>query len=164
MRARIALAVLAAAGAGLSGALATAAATAARSSAPCAPRVGELGGRRAIAYCGPAAVTIALAGRTYVFRGGLCDRSRSVGALALNVGTLVAGAGGNAGKPFVGLVIARSPSSSEAFEADAGGRTLFGDTEIVPGGSLLAKGTFNSELGTAFSGSWDCHGLIVAGP
>ncbi len=131
-------------GAGLVAGLVSGAAAAAPSSPPCAPQVSELGGRRAIAYCGPATVTIRLGERTYAFRGGRCGRSRSAGALELNVGTLVAGAGGNAGKPFVSLMIAASPSSSEAFEADTGGRRLFGDTVIVLAGSALAKGAFAS--------------------
>jgi hypothetical protein len=76
----------------------------------------------------------------------------------------VAGAKGNAGEPFVSLLIARSPSESEAFEADTGGRQLFGDSVIVPGATLLAKGTFASLLGGVFSGSWNCHGVIYAGP
>jgi hypothetical protein len=109
-------------------------------------------------------VVIEIAGRTYQFRDGLCDRSGTVGALEVNVGTLVQGVTGNAGKPFVSLVIAKSPSSSEAFEADSGGQQLFGDTEIAPGGTLLSKGTFASLLGAAFSGSWDCHGVIYSGP
>ena len=131
---------------------------------PCAPRVGTVEGRRAISYCGPATVTIAIDGRTYRFANGLCDRSATVGALEVNVGTLVRGAAGNAGKSFVSIVIARSPSESEAFEADFGGRELFGDTVIEPAGTLLGEGSFSSLLGAAFSGSWNCHGVIYDGP
>ncbi|HEY5319292.1 MAG TPA: hypothetical protein VIJ76_00300, partial [Galbitalea sp.] len=127
-------------------------------------RVSSIGGRRAIAYCGPATVVIQVGGRTYQFRHGLCDRSSTVGAVALNLGTLVQGSRGNAGRSFVGLVIAKTPSESEAFEAYAGGQQLFADSVIVEGGPLLAKGTFTSVLGSAFSGSWDCHGVIYSGP
>jgi hypothetical protein len=109
-------------------------------------------------------VVIVIEGRTYRFNNGLCDRSETVGALEVNAGTLVQGARGNAGRPFVSLVIAKSPSESEAFEADSGGRQLFGDTVIVPDGTLLAGGSFTSLLGAPFSGSWDCHGVIYAGP
>ena len=107
---------------------------------------------------------IEIGGRTYRFRNGLCDRSRAIGGLDLNVGTLVHGATGNAGKPFVSLLIAQSPSESEAFEADVGGRQLFGDSVIAHPGVLFARGTFISVLGPAFSGSWDCHGVIHSGP
>jgi hypothetical protein len=131
---------------------------------PCPPRVSATHGRRTIAYCGPATAVIDVAGETYRFKGGLCDRSATVGALEVDVGTLVQGAAGNAGRPFVSLVIARSPSESEAFEADSGGRLLFGDTVIAPGGTLLGEGTFTSLFGAAFSGSWNCHGVIYDGP
>ena len=107
---------------------------------------------------------IQLGGRTYRFRNGVCDRSSSVDGLAVSVGTLVQGASGNAGRSFVSLVIARSPSESEAFEADAAGQQLFGDTVIAQGGTLFDQGTFTSVLGTAFSGSWDCHGVVYSGP
>jgi len=163
VRARFALLALLG-GAALAGGVATAVAAGAPSAPPCAPRVSSIGGRRAIDYCGPATVVIQVGGRTYRFRHGLCDRSRSVGAIALSLGTLVQGSRGNAGRSFVGLVIAKSPSESEGFEAYAGGQQLFGDSVIVEGGPLLAKGAFTSVLGSAFSGSWDCHGVIHSGP
>ena len=150
--------------AALAGGLATAPAVGEAVPSPCAPTLTTINGRRAIAYCGPATVVIQIGGRTYRFRNGLCNRSRTVGALALNVGTLVQGARGNAGRPFVGLLIAQSPSESEAFEADAGGQQLFGDSVIAQGGTALAKGIFSSVLGGAFSGSWDCHGVIYSEP
>jgi len=128
----------------------------AAAASPCTPRV--------TAINGPRAVVIKLGARTYSFRHGLCDRSASAGGLELNVGTLVQGAKGNAGQPFVSLLIARSPSESEAFEADTGGHQLFGDTVIAPGATLFAKGTFSSLLGAVFSGSWNCHGVIYNGP
>ena len=143
--------------------IATATAGAAPAS-PCAPRRSTISRHRAIAYCGPATVVIQIAGTSYQFHNGICDRSATMGGLELDVGTLVQGAVGNAGKPFVGLLIAQPPSESEAFEADAKGRQLFGDTVVAPAATLLAKGTFTSLYGAAFSGSWDCHGVIYAGP
>lgn len=150
--------------AALASSLATASAAGAASGSPCEPRVTAINGRRAIVYCGPATVTIQLGGRTYRFRNGLCDRSTTMGGVELNVGTLIQGATGNAGRSFVSLVIAQSPSESDAFEADAGGQQLFGDSVIAQGGNLIDKGTFTSVLGPAFSGSWDCHGVIYSGP
>ena len=131
---------------------------------PCVPVATTIQGAPAIAYCGPATVVIRIGGSTYHFRGGLCDTSNEMGALELSVGTLVQGLGGNAGRSFVNLVIAESPSSSEAFEADSHGRSLFGDSVIAQGGTLLGRGTFTSLLGPAFSGSWNCHGVIYSGP
>jgi len=143
--------------------LATASATAS-SGPPCSPRHTTSGGRPAIAYCGPATVVIDVTGRTYTFRGGLCDLSATMGGLELNVGTLVEGAVGNAGKPFVSLVIAKPPSESEAFEADDAGSQLFGDSVIAENGTLISSGSFSGEFGAAFSGSWNCHGVIYHGP
>jgi len=84
--------------------------------------------------------------------------------LELNVGTRVDGAAANAGRSFVSIVLAHSPSESEAFEADAGGHQLFGDSVIGQAGPLYGKGTFGGLFGAAFTGSWDCHGVIYAGP
>lgn len=131
---------------------------------PCAPRASTVDGRRAVTYCGPATVTIEVDGTTYRFRGGLCDLSKTVRGLSLDVGTQVPGAAGNGGRSFVSLVIAHSPSESDAFEADSGGQRLFADTVIVPAAPLYARGTFTSEFGVAFSGSWDCGGTIWFGP
>ena len=109
-------------------------------------------------------MVIQIGGRTYRFRNGLCDRSATVGALEISVGTLVQGVAGDAGRQFVSMLIAKSPSSSEAFEAYAGGKSLIGDSEIAQKGALLSRGNFNSVLGPAFSGSWNCHGVIYSGP
>jgi hypothetical protein len=151
-------------GAALAGGAVTSAAGGTPAPSPCAPRATTVRGLQAVAYCGPATVVIQICGRTYRFRHGLCDRSSEIGGLELNVGTLVQGVSGNAGRAFVSLLIAKSPSSSEAFEADADGRQLFGDSVIAQGGTLLGRGTFASLLGPAFSGSWDCHGVIYSGP
>jgi len=151
-------------GAALAGGAVASAAGGAPAPSPCAPAVTTIRGLRAVSYCGPATVVIQIGGRTYHFRHGLCDRSSEAGGLELSVGTLVQGLSGNAGRAFVSLLIAKSPSSSEAFEADAGGRQLFGDSVIAPAGTLLGRGTFTSLLGPAFSGAWDCHGVIHSGP
>ena len=131
---------------------------------PCTPRITRIHDHRATAFCGPATVTVAIGGATYRFRGGLCDRSATMGALEIDVGTQVAGATGNGGQPFVSLVIAQSPSNSEAFEADAGGRQLLPDSVIAQGAPLLSHGTFTSVLGPVFTGSWSCGGTIYDGP
>jgi len=138
-------------------------ASAAGATAPCSPRAVTVAGHRATAFCGPAAVTIDIGGRTYRYRHGLCDLSATMGGLELDAGTLVPGATGNAGRPFVSIVLAHSPSESQALTAYAGGQQLFTDTVIVQGGPLYTSGTFTSVLGGTFSGSWDCHGVIYRG-
>jgi len=111
-------------------------------------------------------VIVRLAGRSYTFKGGLCTQSKSAGAvLELDVGTLVEGAKGNAGKPYISFLIAGHGIAS-AFEADYGGKQLFGDTLIKASGNIPSKGTFVSTtaLGPPFTGSWDCHGVVYQGP
>lgn len=163
MRARPLLPTLLAA-ATIAGATAAAAATVTTSTRPCTPTRSMIGGHRAIAFCGPATVTLQVAGRSYLFQHGLCDLSRTMDGLELNVGTRVDGAAGNAGRSFVSIVLARGPSESEAFEADAGGRQLFGDSVIGQARPLYGRGTFGGLFGAAFTGSWDCHGVVYAGP
>lgn len=150
-------------GAAIAAGLATASAGAS-SAPPCSPRYTTVGGRPAITYCGPATVVIDVGGRTYQFRGGLCDLSRTAGGLELNVGTHVRGPAGNSGKPYVSLLIANPPSESEAFEADDGGSQLFGDSVVAEDGTLIAEGSFAGEFGAVFTGSWNCHGVIYHGP
>ncbi|HEY1778110.1 MAG TPA: hypothetical protein VGG41_18280 [Solirubrobacteraceae bacterium] len=162
MNARFA-AIVVLGGAAVAAALGTSSAGA-TSAPPCSPRHSTVAGRPAITYCGPATVVIDVGGRTYEFRGGLCDLSKTIGGLELELGTRVRGAAGNSGKPYVSLVIAKPPSESEAFEADDGGTQLFGDSVVTEGGTLISHGTFAGEFGAAFSGSWNCHGVIYHGP
>jgi hypothetical protein len=157
---RVRLAFLALIAAAALTAVSTAGATATHG---CAPRHERTAGHAAIAYCGPATATIAIGGRTYEFHHGTCTLSATVDALQINLGTLVRGAPGNNGRAFVGLLIAQSPSESEAFEGDWGGHQLFGDSVIAQNASLLSHGSFVSVLGSSFSGSWNCHGSVVSG-
>ena len=148
----------------LAGGLAAASAAGAAPPRPAPRGSPSIHGRRAIAYCGPATVAIQSAGRTYLFRSGLCDHSTSLGGLELNVGTLVQGAKGDAGQPFVSLVIAKGPSESEAFEADAAAGRCSPTPSSLPAGRCLVKAPSRACSGSAFSGSWDCHGVIYSGP
>ncbi|HEX4033177.1 MAG TPA: hypothetical protein VHX66_01925 [Solirubrobacteraceae bacterium] len=142
------------------GAAATAGATTAHG---CPPRHVTVAGHAAIAYCGPATATITTGGRTYHFRHGTCTQSATVDALQISLGTLVRGASRNGGRSFLGLLIAQSPSESEALEGDLSGHQLLGDSVIAQNSSLLSHGTFVSVLGSSFSGSWNCHGPVVSG-
>ena len=101
---------------------------------------------------------------SYTFKGGLCSQSKAAGgALQLGVGTLVEGAKGNAGKPYISFLIA-SHGIASVFEADYGGKQLFGDTLIKASGNLPSKGTFVSTIGPHFTASWDCHGVVYQTP
>jgi hypothetical protein len=133
---------------------------------PCEPKVTKVSGKQAVVSCGPAVVIVHIAGKSYTFTKGLCMVSKSAGAaLELDVGTLVEGAKGNAGKPYISFLVA-STGIASAFEADYGGKQLFGDTLIKASGKIPSKGTFLSTaaLGRSFTGSWDCHGVVYQGP
>jgi hypothetical protein len=133
---------------------------------PCVPKLTTIAGKHAFVSCGPAVVIVHIAGKSYTFTGGLCTQSKSAGAgLELAVGTLVEGAKGNAGKPYISFLIA-SHGVASAFEADYGGKQLFGDTLIKASGNIPSKGTFVSTagIGPSFTGSWDCHGVVYQAP
>jgi hypothetical protein len=133
---------------------------------PCAPKLTTIAGKHAVVSCGPAVVIVHIAGKSYTFRKGLCTQSKASGAeLQLSVGTLVEGAKGNADKPYISLLIATHGIAS-AFEADYGGKQLFGDTLIKASGNIPSKGTFVSTagLGPHFTASWDCHGVVYQAP
>jgi hypothetical protein len=134
-------------------------------SAPCLPKVTTIAGKHAVVNCGPAVVTIHLGGKSYTFKGGLCSASSTAkAALQLDAGTLVVGAKGNAGKPYISFLIATNHAIASVFEADYGGKQLFGDTLIKVAGKIPLKGTFTSAFGPHFTGAWDCHGVVDRTP
>jgi hypothetical protein len=138
----------------------------AASAPPCVPKLTTIAGKHAVVSCGPAVVIVHLHGKSYTFTSGLCVQSKASGAkLQLSVGTLVAGAKGNAGKPYVSFLIG-SHGIASAFEADYGGKQLFGDTLIKASGNIPSKGTFVSTagLGPHFTASWNCHRLVYQAP
>ena len=134
---------------------------------PCTPKIVRLDGKRAVENCGPATAILMVAGKTYNFNKGLCSQSRRAGAaLELGLGTLVAGTRGNAGKPYLNMLIAKTKIAS-IFEADSGGKQILGDSLITAHGSIPSKGSFTGEsplTGAHFSGSWNCHGLVYKTP
>jgi len=137
-------------------------------SPPCTPKVTTIAGHKAAVNCGPATVTLHVGGKTYIFRQGFCEQSKSAGsALELNLGTTVVGAKNNGGKSRFTLVIGHVHSAASVFSAYYGGReVLRGESLINVHGTIPAKGTFTSQftIGAKFTGSWDCHGVVWMGP
>jgi hypothetical protein len=139
---------------------------------PCTPKITTIQGHRAAVNCGPATATLRIGGRTYTFRNGFCEQSKSSGAAPeLNLGTTVLGVKGNAGKPELSMLIdARLHSkfgTGSVFGADYGGRSLLaGESLIKASGNLPSSGTFTSTVafGGKFTGSWNCHGVVVKTP
>jgi hypothetical protein len=157
---------------GAAACIVTAAADASKSnSPPCLPKVTTIGGHKAAVNCGPATATLRIGGRSYTFRNGFCEQSKSTGAAPeLNLGTTVIGVKGNAGKADLDLLIdahLHSPfGSGTVFHADYGGRQVLGDSLIKVRGNLPSRGTFTgtTATGTKFTGSWNCHGFVWQRP
>ncbi len=136
---------------------------------PCAPKITKIQGHPAAVGCGPATATLHISGKTYTFRNGFCEQSKSQGAaLQLNLGTTVTGVKGNAGKPDFSMLIAHVHTVASVFGADYGGKDLFpdGQTLINVSGNIPSKGTFTSRVtfGAKFTGSWNCHGVVWKAP
>jgi hypothetical protein len=143
-------------------------ASSASSSPPCTPKVTKIKGHQAAVSCGPATATLQIGGKTYTFRNGFCQQSKSAGStLQLDLGTVVTGVKGNAGQPDFSMLIGQVHSLASVFGADYGGKDLLGgDSLITVSGSIPSKGTFTSKVtvGAPFTGSWNCHGVVWKAP
>ncbi len=117
--------------------LAAATTVSAETAPPCTPKVTKTGGKLTSINCGPATAQVTLKGKTYKFKSGFCQLSKSTGALELSLGTLVLNAKGNAGTSVrVDAAAEDRPSklSGSVFEADLGGKKILGDTLIDANG------------------------------
>jgi hypothetical protein len=153
--------------AALAASTAAAGSDASRSKPPCTPKVTKIQGHQAAVNCGPATATLHISGKTYTFRNGFCQQSKSAGsALQLDLGTTVLGVKGNAGKPDFSMLIAHVHAVASVFHADYGGRQILGDSLINVKGNIPSKGTFTSRVtvGAKFTGSWNCHGVVWQTP
>jgi hypothetical protein len=137
---------------------------AAASRPPCIPKVTTLGGKHTVVNCGPATATLRVGGKSYSYRDGFCSRSSSTKEFDLDLGTLVLGARGNAGKPY--LKISLATVGGYISEADFGGKKLVASGKINFSGSTLKTKFTGEELLTSkrFTGSWDCHGALYNAP
>ena len=143
--------------------------SASRGAPPCTPKITKIQGHQAAVNCGPATATLHISGKTYTFRNGFCEQSKSVTgeALGLDLGTTVPGVKGNAGKPDFSMLIAHIHTVASVFGADYGGKDLLGGQSLINvKGNIPAKGTFTSRVtfGAKFTGSWNCHGVVWKGP
>ncbi len=136
---------------------------------PCTPKITKIQGHQAGVNCGPATARLTISGKTYSFRNGFCEQSRSAAsALELNLGTIVTGVKGNAGKPYFSLTVGRNHFVAAVGGADYGGKDLLGAgmALINVKGTLPSKGTFTQRIavGAKFTGSWNCHGVVWQAP
>lgn len=133
---------------------------------PCVPKLQKVGGRPVVYECGPATATLHVAGRTYTYRNGLCQQSKTTGlSLQLDLGILAATAKGNGGKAYLSLTIAKIGGTVSGYY---GGRRVANNLVDISG-RFPKQGSFKSKyvgtgFGQAFSGSWNCHGVVWQAP
>jgi hypothetical protein len=127
----------------------------------CAASSTKIDGEPAVNYCGPATATLAIGGKTYTFKNGICQSIHVSGIkLDITLGTIVQNKlSNNAGKPYFALDLSPGADSSLLNMAYSGGKKLAGGI-VSYSGSFTTKGTFKSTSDTPFSGSWNCHGVF----
>jgi hypothetical protein len=154
------------------GAAATSSARTTSGGLPCTPKETKSKGMTTVANCGPATATLKLKGKTYSFKNGYCSQSKSAsGALQLDLGTLVLkgvhNVKGDAGHAYFAMLLTRfgGKVSGSVFEADFGGKQILGDT-LVDAKGFPKQGTLTSQFSVngSFTGSWNCHGVVVQTP
>jgi hypothetical protein len=131
---------------------------------PCTPKVTTIGGKQAVINCGPATATVKIGGKTYNFKNGFCEDSpANKEALALSLGTTA-----ETQKPVSAPSFDLTATTSfGAVNADYGGKTIVLDGIVSLKGKIPSSGTFagrNSGAATAFTGTWNCHGVVVSTP
>jgi hypothetical protein len=142
---------------------------AAHTASACTPKIVTIKGHPAVTGCGPAVATVKIAGKTYEFKDGTCQKdSAANNLLTLNLGTLVAGVTSNDGKPYFSLTFVTEGSLKiDTVTVDYGGKKVLSVDEISVKDSNPSKGTFAStksvlSSSTHFTGTWNCNGPVTA--
>ena len=160
--------IVAAAGAVIFAAASTAQVSAATTSQPpCIPKISSANGHGEVDYCGPATATVKVGSKTYAFKGGYCriDPKNKI-AVQLDLGDIIlVKSPVNGGKPLFQLSgINVGNLSIDTVTADWNGKQLETVGTVNLKGSIPSSGTFTSKgFASHFSGSWDCHGVVVSG-
>ena len=133
---------------------------------PCMPQVKKLKGRPAVFECGPATGSLRSGGKSFTFKNGFCERSKSAGlTLELDLGKLAPTLKGNGGLPYLSIIGTRLGGT---VNTSYGGKTI-ANGPVAISGRYPGQGTFTSKFsgpgfGAAFSGSWNSHGVIWQTP
>ncbi len=133
---------------------------------PCVPKLGKLNGRPIVYECGPATATLRTGGKTYSYRNGFCQQSKTAGLeLQLDLGTLAATTNGNARNPYLSITAAKVGGTVSAYHD---GKRIANNL-VTLSGHFPTQGTFKSKysgagFGQTFSGSWNCHGVVWQAP
>jgi hypothetical protein len=143
---------------------ATQVSAASTSQPPCIPKLTQA----AVDYCGPATAVVKVASKTYNFKGGYCSidpKNKITIQLALGVISHT-GSSVNDGKPLFQLSELKADGITVAtITADWRGKQLESVGTVALKGSVPSSGTFTSKgFSSHFSGSWNCHGVVVTTP
>jgi len=143
----------------------TQAIAASSSQPPCIPKISSANGHAEVDYCGPATATVKVGSKTYTFKGGYCriDPKNKV-AVQLELGDInLVKSPVNGGKPLFQLnALTVGSLSIDTVTADWNGKQLETVGTVSLKGSIPSSGTFISKgFASHFSGSWNCHGVVV---
>ena len=136
---------------------------------PCTPKITKIQGHQAAVNCGPATATLHISGKTYTFRNGFCEQSKSAGA------ALAAQSGHHRYRRQRQRGQARLQHDHRSRSlrwrrcsapTTAEGTSSVDDSLINVNGNIPSKGTFTSRVtvGAKFTGSWNCHGVVWQAP
>jgi hypothetical protein len=160
--------ILTLAGAVVFAAAAIQASAATTSRPPCIPKIALSKGHSEVDYCGPATATVKVGSKTYSYKDGYCSIDPKLKiALQLTIGVISqAKPPLNDGKPLFQLsAISTGGFSLDTVTADWSGKQLETVGTVTLKGSIPSSGTFTSKgFASRFSGSWDCHGVVITSP
>lgn len=160
---------VAAASAATAAAVAGAETVTSSSTPPCIPTASSSGGHTVVDYCGPARATLKVGGKTYSFKNGYCrtDAKNHI-PLGLTLGVIESVTSPvNGGQALFEMTdISTSGLAFATVNADYGGKKLDSVGTVKLQGSVPGSGTFTSTgfAKPSFSGSWNCHGVVVSMP
>ena len=142
-------------------ALAGARASAAEAKPPCTPTPITIKGNDGLGLCGPATAVVHAGGKTYTFTHGFCA-TFSTGNFQLSLGTAIPMGNGNAGKPYFSVDVGKNPPSVGGFAYYGGKKAITVGRKWTVTGTITSHASFKGSSATgAFSGTWNCHGLVV---
>ena len=135
---------------------------------PCIPKISSVKGHTEVDYCGPATATVKVGSTTYNFKDGYCGidpKNKIALQMALGVISQVKPPV-NGGKPLFQLTALNAGGFSiDTVTADWNGKQLETVGTVSLKGSIPSSGTFTSKgFSSHFSGSWNCHGVVVNMP
>ena len=136
------------------------------SAPPCLPKMKNAKTKPVVYECGPATATLRAGGKTYTYRNGFCQQSKSAGlGLELDLGVLATFAKGNGGNAYLSITVAKVGGTVSAYHD---GKQIANNLVVITG-RFPTQGMFKSKyagagFGQTFSGSWNCHGTVWQGP